>query len=58
MDLVQLTWTPPPPNVDYVFFLKNCFIVLFKFLDIIFTLKVKKNVKSGLSPKPPPPIVD
>ena len=21
MDLVQLTWNPPPPNVDYVFFL-------------------------------------
>ena len=36
MDLVQLTQTPPP-NVDYVFF-HHCFIVLFQFLDIMFTL--------------------
>ena len=48
MDLVQLTQTPPPrpppPNVDYVFFSSHhCFIVRFQFLDIIFTLKVKKN---------------
>ena len=40
--------------MDYVFF-HHCFIVLFQFLDKNFTLKVKKNVKSGLSPRPPPP---
>ena len=40
MDLVQLTRNPPPPNVDYVFFLT--IVVIFQFLDIIFTLKVKK----------------
>ena len=52
--------TPPPPaplKMDYVFF-HHCFIILFQFLDIIFTLKVKKNVKSGLGQKPLPPIVD
>ena len=60
MDLVQLTWNPPPPLAPppkngLCFFFHHCFIVLFQFLDIIFTLKVKKNVKTGLGPKPPHP---
>ena len=48
---------PPPPNVDYVFFSHHCFIILFQFLDIIFTLKVKKTmwkVDSAQNPPPPP----
>ena len=39
-----------------MFFFHHCFIVLFQFLDIIFTLKVKKKTwKVGLGPKTPPP---
>ena len=64
LDGLSPTYLNPPPlpplKMDYVFF-HHCFIVLFQFFDIIFTLKVqkKKNVKSGLGPKPslcsPPP---
>ena len=39
----------------FVFF-HHCFIVLFQFFYIIFTLKLKKYVKSGLGPKPPSPM--
>ena len=61
MDYVQLTSKPPTPaplNVDYVFF-HPCFIVLFQYLDIFFTLKVKKICEKWIRTKtPPPPIVD
>ena len=42
----------------YAILFYHCFIVLFQFFDIIFTLKLKKkkNVKSGLGPKPPSPM--
>ena len=53
--------TPPPPppplKMDYVFF-HHCFIVLFQFLDILFTLKVKKKRAKVDSTRNPPPIVD
>ena len=44
---------PPPLNMDYVFF-HHCFIVLFQFLDIIFTLKVKKKHEKWTRPETPP----
>ena len=55
MDLVQLTWNPPPLKMDYVF--HHCFIVLFQFFDIIFTLKFKKKKtwKVDSAQNPPPP---
>ena len=49
---------PPPPTplkMDYVFFSHHCFIVLFQFLDIIFTLKVKKQTWKVDSARDPPP---
>ena len=47
--------TPPAPlKMDYVFF-HYCFIVLFQFLDIIFTLKVKKKCEKWTRPETPPP---
>ena len=49
--------TPPaPPKCGLCFFSHHCFIVLFQFLDIFFTLKVKKYVESGFGPKPLPPL--
>ena len=59
-----LAQPPPPPQAPpkcgLCFFSHHCFIILFQFFDIFFSLKVKKNVKSGLGPNPPPPpaIVD
>ena len=70
MDLVQLTrktfdgFNPPaPPQMWTMFFFltHHCFFVLFQFLDIFFTLKVKKIHEKWIrtkTPPPPPPIVD
>ena len=54
MDLVKLTRKPPtpPPNVDNVFYLTIVLLFVFQFLDIIFTLKVKKNVDLARNPPP------
>ena len=52
---------PPPLMWTTFFYLTIVLSFFFQFLYIIFTLKVKKNVKSGLGPKrphPPPPNVD
>ena len=62
MDLVQLTRKPPPappPKCGLCFFSHHCFIVLFQFLDIFVTLKVKKIREKWIRTEtPPPPIVD
>ena len=55
MDLVQLTWNPPPPKNGLCFFLHHCFIVLFQFFDIICTLKVKKKCEKWTRPETPLP---
>ena len=57
MDLVQLTRkTPPcPPKCGLCFFSHHCFIVLFQFLDIFFTLKVKKIREKWIRTETPPP---
>ena len=59
MDLVQLTWNPPPPlpplKMDYVFFLTIVLLFFSNFFLIIFTLKVKKTPEKWTRPKTPPP---
>ena len=58
MDLVQFTWTPPPHpplKMDYVFF-SPLFYRSFPIFRHNFYIKSKKNVNSGLGPKPPPPL--
>ena len=60
MDLVQLTWKPPPPppplKMDYVF----CSPLFYRSFPIFrhnFYIKSKKkNVKSGLGPRPLRPL--
>ena len=48
---------PAPPKNGLCFFFHHCFIVLFQFLDIIFTLKVKKkHAKVDSARNPPPPL--
>ena len=56
MDRVHPRSKPPqhPQMVDYVFF-HHGFIILFQFLDIIFTLKSKKNMRRVDSAGNPPP---
>ena len=57
MDLVQLTRNPPPapPKCGLCFFSHHCFIVLFQFLDIFVTLKVKKIREKWIRTETPPP---
>ena len=57
MDLVQLTRKPPPapPKCGLCFFSHHCFIVLFQFLDIFFTLKLKKICEKWIRTETPPP---
>ena len=57
MDLVQLTRKPPPapPKCGLCFFSHHCFIVLFQFWDIFFTLKVKKIREKWIRTETPPP---
>ena len=45
----------PPPKCGLCFFSHHCFIVLFQFLDIFFTLKVKKIREKWIRTKTPPP---
>ena len=48
---------PPHPPKNGLCFFHHCFIILFQFLDIIFTLKVKKNMwKVDSARDPPPPL--
>ena len=57
MDLVQLTRKPPPapPKCGLCFFSHHCFIILFQFLDIFFTLKVKQIREKWIRTETPPP---
>ena len=63
MDLVQLTWNPPPPRpplkMDYVFF-PPLFYRSFPIFRHNFYIKSKKKkrakVDSARNPPPPPPL--
>ena len=59
MDLVQLTRNPPPlpPQMWTMFFFSPLFYRSFPiFRHIFYTKSKKKYMKSGLGPKPPPPL--
>ena len=49
---------PPPPKCGLCFLYHHCFIVLFQFLDIIFTLKVFKKHEKWTRPETPSPPMD
>ena len=45
----------PPPKCGLCFFSHHCVIVLFQFLDIFFTLKVKQIREKWIRTETPPP---
>ena len=59
MDLVQLTWNPPPAplKMDYVFFL-TIFYRSFPIFRHNFYIKSKKKREQWTQPETPPSIVD
>ena len=55
MDLVQITWNPPPSNVDW-FFLSPLFYNYFPIFRHNFYIKSKKKREKWTLPEPPPPL--